>query len=161
MTYFQWMEHTNIKNLHKFNDKVNWFTKIEPTKEFSHSDAVCYTKDNRKITVELKTRTSSNKQFQDWGTVLIEPKKLSHFTDVMESGYTLNENCLYVNFTTDGVIVFSFNDLKTPLSIMPNHQQRNPGKGKREFETRLGLSMNDALIFYYKEDGTVERHSKD
>ncbi len=145
--YFRWMEHVNIKNLHQFNNKMKWFTKIEPTKEYSHSDAVCYTKNGRKITVELKTRKETIEQFKSWGNVLIEPKKISHFTDVMESGFTLNENCLYINFTANGTIVFSFNDVKTPMTFYPNHRQYNPGKQRFEFESRLGWSMKDAMIY--------------
>ena len=157
--YFRWMENVNIKNLHDFNNKTKWFTKIEPTKEFTHSDAVCYTKDNRKITVELKTRKETNEQFKGWGDVIIEPKKLSHFTDVMESGYTLNENCLYINFTANGAIIYSFNDLKTPARIYPNHRQWNPGKRKYEFETRIGLDIKDAIIYHINEDSNYVRET--
>ena len=146
--YCDWMEKVNIKNLFELNDKLHWFDKITPTKTYTHSDAVCYTKNGRKITVELKTRSESNDTFQRWGNVFIEPKKLSHFTDVMESGYTRNENCLYINFTSDGVIVFSFNDLREPLQIQPNHPQRNPKNGwEWEHETRLGISIKDAIIY--------------
>lgn len=159
MTYFQWMELTNIKNLNNFNEKVHWFEKIEPTKEFSHTDATCYTKNGRKITVELKTRKETLQQFKDYGDILIEPKKISHFTDVMESGYTLNENCLYINFTADGVAVFNFNKLK-PNSLITyvNHRQYNPGKRKYEFETRFGWKTNEAIMYKYNENGDLERY---
>lgn len=152
--YCDWMEKVNIKNLHNLNDSLHWFEDIQPTETYNHSDAVCYTKSGRKITVELKTRSESNEKFQEWGNVFIEPKKFSHFTDVMESGYTRNENCLYINFTSDGVIVFSFNDLKTPLTVQPNHRQRNPKNGwEWEYETRLGISMKDALIYKRDKNG--------
>lgn len=159
MNYFQWMENVNIKNLIKFNEQTNWFTKIEPTKEFSPSDATCYTKDGRKITVELKTRKETIKKLQEYGDIVIEPKKISHFTNVMESGYTLNENCLYINFTKDGVAIFSFNDLpKDAFVFYPNHQHKNPGKGyKMENETRFGLKTDNAIIYIYNEDGTLTK----
>lgn len=156
--YFQWMEKENIKNLHNFNDKVKWFKKIEPTKEFSHTDAICYTKGGRKITVELKTRKETIEQFEKYGDILIEPKKISYFTDVMESGFTLNENCLYINFTADGVAIFSFNKLKKDsLVIYVNHKQWNPGKERYEFETRFGWKINEAILYKYKEDGIAEK----
>lgn len=156
--YCDWMEKVNIKNLHNLNNKLHWFTKITPTAQFTHSDAVCYTKSGRKITVEMKTRKETIDTFQKWGNVFIEPKKLSHFTDVMESGYTLSENCIYLNFTPDGAIVFSFNDLKEPLQIQPNHRQRNPKNGwEWEHETRLGISMKDAIVYRLTEDNTYTR----
>lgn len=156
------MEKTNIKNLHNFNDKVKWFERIEPTKEFSHTDATCYTKDGRKITVELKTRKETLQQFKDYGDILIEPKKISHFTDVMESGFTLNENCLYINFTADGVAIFNFNDMKQDsLVVYCNHRQYNPGKRHYEFETRFGWKTRDAILYKYKENGDLERYNED
>ena len=155
--YFKWMESVNIKNLHKFNNAINWFPTIEPTKEFSHSDAICKTKDDRKITVELKTRNGSLQDFIEFGTVFIEPKKMSHFTDVLESGFTLGENCLYINFTDDAVIVFDFSK-PTKMEVFPNHRQWNPGKRKYEFETRFGWPIKDAIIYKYKEDGSLEKY---
>lgn len=158
MNYFQWMEKTNIKNLHNFNDKVKWFERIEPTKEFSHTDATCYTKDGRKITVELKTRKETLQQFKNYGDILIEPKKISHFTDVMESGFTLNENCLYINFTADGVAIFNFNEMKQDsLVVYPNHRQYNPGKKHYEFETRFGWKTRDAILYTKEENNTYTK----
>ena len=128
MNYFDWMETENIKNLYKLNGDKHWFAAITPTERFNHTDAVCYTKNGRKITVELKTRDESIEQFQHWGDVLIEPQKLAHFSLIQESGYTLGENCLYINFCKDGTIIFSFNDLKSPVKVYPNHFHYNRGK---------------------------------
>ena len=156
--YCDEMENVNLNNLNRVNNQLHWFKEIIPSVKYNHSDATCYTKDGRKITVELKTRNETIKQLQKWGGVFIEPKKISHFTDVMESGFTLNENCLFVNFCPDGVIIFSFNDLKEPLQILPNHRQRNP-KNNFEFEheTRFSLNLKDAIIYKYDIDGELYR----
>ena len=146
MTFYDWMEGVNIKNLHQLNKEKKWFSKIEPTKRMSHTDAVCHTKEGRKITVELKTRDEKIEQFNKWGDVLIEPSKISEFTRIMESGYSLNENCLYINFTPDGAIMFSFNDLKGNVNFYPNHRHYNKGKEQWENETRIGLPMSDAIV---------------
>lgn len=144
--FFDWMENENIKNLHEFNEEQQWFTAITPTERFNHTDAICMTKNDRKITVELKTRDASIDQFREWGTVLIEPQKLAHFSLIMESGYSLNEDCLYINFANDGVIVFDFNKLKN-IKFIANHRHYNKGKGKWEYESRLALDINEALIY--------------
>lgn len=144
--FFDWKEQENIKNLHKFNEDHHWFTAITPTERFNHTDAICMTKDDRKITVELKTRDATIEQFQTWGTVLIEPQKLAHFSLIMESGYSLNEDCLYINFATDGVIIFDFNKLKN-ITFIPNHKHYNKGKRKWEYESRFALDIGEALVY--------------
>ena len=143
--FFDWKEQENIRNLHKFNEDHHWFTSITPTERFDHTDAVCMTADNRKITVELKTRDAPIEQFKKWGTVLIEPQKLAHFSLIMESGFTLGETCLYINFASDGVIIFDFNQLKN-VQMIPNHKHYNKGKRKCEYETRFALDMKEAII---------------
>lgn len=145
--FFDLMEDVNIQNLRKFNEEQQWFTAITPTQRFNHTDATCYTTNNRKITIELKTRDETLEQFEKWGTVFIEPQKLAYMSAVMESGYCLNENCLYINFTSDGhCIVFVFNKIKN-IEFKPNVKIWNKGKEKYEYESRFALDIGEALVY--------------
>lgn len=144
--FFDVQERKDIKHLRKLNEKVGWFKSIDPKPRFSESDATCYTTNNRKITVELKERTQTLDTLKRWGTVFIEPQKLAHLSSVMESGFSLNENCLYVNFTSDGhCIIFDFKKLDK-LKFIPNHYHKNKGKGRDENESRIAIPIDKNTI---------------
>ena len=69
----------------------------------------------------------------------------------MESGYTLGEKVLYVNFCNDGVFIYDHDNIHM-MKVYPNHRHYNKGKGKYEYETRFGLFVEDAKIYYYNKN---------
>lgn len=152
--YFDTMEAKDYKKLCDFNDQVKWFKPetIEANPRFSKTDVTAIDKKNRKVHIELKTREGELLDYRRYGDVLVEPRKLSTFTDIMESGHTLDERCLYMNFVDDGVIIFNFNELGRSINIYTNHYHYNNGKQQYEHETRFGLPYNKAIIYAIDKD---------
>ena len=149
--YFDTMEAKDYKKLCDFNDQVNWFEAIDMMPKYNPTDSTCVDKKGRLVHIELKTREGSLYDYKRFGDVLVEPKKLNTFTNIMESGYTLDERCLYMNFVDDGIIIYNFNDLDT-IRVIPNHRHYNKGKQQYEFETRFALPINKAIIYAIDRD---------
>lgn len=149
--YFDSMEVKDYKKLCDFNKQVNWFKTISSTQKYNPTDSECIDKKGRKVHIELKTREGELLDYKRFGDVLVEPKKLNTFTNIMESGYTLDERCLYMNFVDDGIIIFNFNDLDN-VRVIPNHRHYNKGKQQYEFETRFALPINKAIIYAIDRD---------
>ena len=150
--YFDKQE-TRCKLLFRaFNDQKNWFTSLSANTRGSEIDFTAIDKKNRKCHCELKERKGTVQTYLDYGDVLIEVGKVFATTRIMESGHSLNEQRLYVNFVDDGVIIFDLNQISN-VKFYPNHKQRNYGKGITENEDRIGLPMSNAII--YKKNPTT------
>lgn len=151
--FYDSMEKTDYNKLCEFNNQVNWFKNdtVKPTQRFGKTDATAIDKKNRKVHIELKTREGELLDYKRFGDVLVEPRKLNTFTDILESGYTLDERCLYMNFVDDGIIIFNFNDIDT-IRVIPNHRHYNKGKQEFEYETRFALPINKAIIYAIDKD---------
>ena len=157
--YFDAQESRCKKLLNEFNDNLQWFKGITATTRGSETDFRCTDKKDRLTHVETKERKGTIEQFQKYGDVLIEPSKIAAMTRIMESGYTYNEQRLYINFVDDGVIIFNLNNISS-MNFYPNHKQKNYGKGITEHEDRYGLKMKDAII-YIKEDNVYKKYNED
>lgn len=153
--YFDAQESRCKKLLREFNDELQWFKGITATTRLSETDFKCTDKKDRLTHVETKERQGTIQQFKDYGDILIEPGKIHAFTRIAESGFTYNEQRLYINFVDDGVIIFNLNNISS-MNFYPNHKQRNYGKGITEHEDRFGLKMQDAII-YKKQDNSFIR----
>ena len=76
----------------------------------------------------------------------------------MESGFTLDEQRLYINWTDDGAIMYTFQGEVIPTILYLNHKQKNYGKGKeKEYEDRLGIPIEYAVIYKKNENGEYEK----
>jgi hypothetical protein len=153
--YFDAQESRCKKLLREFNDNLHWFKGITATTRLSETDFKCTDRKNRLAHVETKERKGTIQQFQDYGDILIETGKIHAFARIMESGFSNNEQTLYINFVDDGVIILNINNISS-MNFYPNHKQRNYGKGYTEHEHRFGLKMQDAII-YKKDNNTYVR----
>lgn len=150
--YCDMMEITDGKKLREFNDYIQFFIGLTANTKFSSIDFTCTDKKKRKVHVELKSRKETLKQLFQYKDILVEPHKISEFTKIMNSGYTRNEQRLYINFTSDGaVILFNLNKPHT-MTFYPNHRHYNPKERRYVYQDRFGLNINDAII-YIKKDG--------
>ena len=145
MNYFDKSEQKCLKLLNEFNKKHKYFKGISATTRGEQIDAVAQDRQGRKISIEMKKRKGDLKTFQGYGDILIEPSKMAYFTKILESGHTLNEKCLYINFLDDAVVIYDFDKLKN-LVFYPNHRQVNYGKKQYEYESRIGLKLDEAII---------------
>ena len=154
--YFDSQENACTKLLEEFNDQLNWFNGLTANTRLSEIDFKCTDRKGRLTHVEIKQRKGTIEDFKKYGDVLIEPGKIYALTRIMESGHTNNEQRLYFNFVDDGVIIFNLNNI-AQVNFYPNHKQRNYGKGTVEYEDRMGLKMQDAIIFKKDDDGKYRR----
>lgn len=154
--YFDAQESRCKKLLREFNNELQWFKGITATTRLSETDFKCTDRKDRLTHVETKERKGTIQQFQEYGDVLIETGKIAAFAKIMESGWTYNEQRLYINFVDDGVIIFNLNNISS-MNFYPNHKQRNYGKGITEHEDRFGLKMTDAIIYKKQTDNTYTR----
>jgi len=149
--YFDYQEDVNKKLLEEFNDQLHWFIGLTANTRMSEIDFKATDRKNRLTHIELKQRKGNVEQYIKYGDILIEPSKISALTKIMESGYTNDEQRLYINFVDDGYIIFNINNIGE-MKFYPNHKQRNYGKGKTEHEDRFGLKIEDAIIYKYFND---------
>lgn len=155
MNYFDKQEAIDSTLLNQLNDQLNWFNGMTANTRMSEIDYSCTDKKGRLTHVELKQRKGTLDTYVNkYKTVLIEPGKIYATTRIMESGYTNDEQRLYINFVDDGVIIFNLNDIKR-MEFYPNHKQVNYGKHITENEDRFGLFVQDAMIYKYTEDGRL------
>ena len=150
--FFDEQEDVNAYILEEeFNKQVGWFKNLNRHPKYEHIDYDGIDKKGRKVHIELKQRNGKIDDFKRLGDVVIEPAKVEAFAKIMESGYTLDEQRLYINWTDDGAIVYTFQGEVIPVVYYLNHRQRNYGKNKEEeFEDRLGIPIDYAAI--YKKD---------
>lgn len=144
--YADKQENKDSKFLKNLNSKLNFFIEMKGLPKYSEIDFLCKDRKGRKVHVELKERSESLADFQRFGDVLIEVGKIHATSRIMESGYTLDEQRLYINFCKDCVIIFNLNKIKD-MRFYPNHKQWNPMKNSFEYEDRIGLRMKDAIIY--------------
>lgn len=155
--YCDTMEDRNEQLLNDFNQHVHWFSEITPNERGSEIDFKCKDiKSGRTTHVETKERKGTIKQYANWGTVLIEPSKIARTSKIMESGYSLDEQRLYINFVDDGVLVFNLNKIST-LKYFPNHKHWNNRDKSYENEDRFGLLIEDAIVYQRDEDGNLNK----
>lgn len=155
--YFDKQEDKCSKLLYEFNEKERWFKGLTANTKGNEIDFKATDIKDRLVHIEHKQRKGTIEDYFKYGDVLIEPGKIYAFTRVMESGYTNNEQVLYINYTDDGVIIFDMNKISN-MNYYPNHRQINYGKKQYEFENRFGLKMSDAIIYKYNENGNLERY---
>ena len=145
-TYCDMMEDADSKLFVRFNEKYKWFEKISRNKRLNSIDYVGVDVKGRKTHIELKQRKETLDKIKEYGDILIEPKKMSAYAAIMESGFTLDEQRLYINFTSDGyVLIWNMND-KLKINYYPNHRHWNPMKKEYENEDRFGLIIEQAIV---------------
>lgn len=155
-SYCDKMEANDAQLLREFNDQVHWFSSLTPNEQYAEIDFVGYdSKSGRTSHIELKRRSGTIKQYIHWGDVIIEPSKISRTTKIMESGHSLNEQRLFINFVDDGVIIYNLNRVSR-MNFYPNHKHFNPVKGL-EHEDRFGLPIEQAIIYQRDREGKYNR----
>ena len=138
----------------EFNKQLGWFKNLNRHPRFDHIDYDARDKKGRKVHIELKQRKGTIDDFKRFGDVIIEPTKLEAFAKVMESGYTLDEQRLYINWTDDGAIIYTFQGEIIPVVYYLNHKQKNYGKNNlEEYEDRMGIPIDYAAIYKKDENG--------
>lgn len=157
MNFFDKQEVRCSELLNDFNNKVQWFSGLTANTKGTEIDYKAHDTKGRLCHIEHKQRKGNIDTFLRYGDILIEPGKIHAFTRVMESGYTNNEQTLYINYCDDGVIIFDIQHIHE-MNFYPNHRQMNPGKKEYEYENRFGLKMRDAIIYKYNKDGSLERY---
>lgn len=153
--YCDFQEKTDAALLEEFNEDLKWFTELTQNERLSEIDFTAIDKKGRKTHIELKQRKGTIKDFIKFKTIIIEPSKIARTTKIMESGYTLDEQRLFMNFVDDGVIIFNLNRI-SKLEYYPNHKHFNPIKGW-ENEDRFGLYITEAIIYEKNENGEYKR----
>lgn len=139
--------------LQLFNNNLDWFKVMHPNEENSIIDYTCIDQKNRKCHVELKQRLAT---IDEYDTILLDPTKLWAWTKIGTTGATNNEQRLYFNFMSDGVIIFDLNN-QSEMAFYPNKKIWNPALGKYEYRDKIGLPTKNAIIFKYNKDGTMTR----
>ena len=112
----------------EFNKQLDLFNKLNRHKKGDHIDYDGIDKKGRKCHIELKQRSGTVDDYIRFGDVFIEPTKLEAFSKIMESGFTLDEQRLYINWTDDGAIMYTFQGEVIPTILYLNHKQKNYGK---------------------------------
>lgn len=135
-----------------FNNQMNWFKTMTPNDDQSIIDYTCTDRKDRKCHVELKQRQAS---IDTYDTILLDATKLYQWTRIGTSGATYNEQRLYFNFMTDGIIIFDLNN-QSEMKFYPNKKIWNPALGKYEYRDKIGLPVKNAIV-YRNNDGTLER----
>lgn len=153
--FFDSQEDVNAYILEEeFNKQLDLFNKLNRHKKGDHIDYDGIDKKGRKCHIELKQRSGTVDDYIRFGDVFIEPTKLEAFSKIMESGFTLDEQRLYINWTDDGAIMYTFQGEVIPTILYLNHKQKNYGKGKeKEYEDRLGIPIEYAVIYKKNEKG--------
>lgn len=152
--YFDTQEQNDMALLNEFNNQLGWFTgEISATTNGTSHDAEAYDIKGRKTLIEHKQRKGDTDLYiNTYKTVLVEPLKISHLSKTASvSGFSLNEQRLYINYTDDGVIIFDMNK-KHHLEYYPNHHHYDPGSRKFVDEDRFGIPVEEGII-YKKIDG--------
>lgn len=145
--------------LHKFNEQMKWFTYCKENEEKSIIDFTCVDKKGRLCLVELKERNANIDQYKD---ILLDSTKMKYYADIMTlSGYTHDNQRLYINFMNDGVIIFNLNNISS-LNFYPNKKIWNPIKQDYEHRDKYGLKIDDdAIVYKYDDKGKLQRvHNK-
>ena len=148
-SYYDSQEKVDITLLENFNKQLNWFNPdITATTKGTSHDAEAIDIKKRKTIIELKERKGNLHTYKDiYKTVLIEPKKIAHMSKLQEvSGFTNNEQRLYINFIDDAVIIFDMNKPHT-LQYYPNKHIYDPGQRKYVDEDRFGIPVDEAIIY--------------
>ena len=153
--FFDKQEDVNAYILEEeFNKQLGWFDNLNRHPKGEHIDYDGIDKKGRKVHIELKQRNGTIEQFERWGDVVIEPTKAQAFAAIMESGYTLDEQRLYINWVDDGAIIYTFKGEVIPILYYLNHPQKNYGKNNpEENEDRFGLPIEYATIYKKDENG--------
>ena len=152
--YFDTQEQNDMALLEEFNNQVSWFVgEISATTNGTSHDAEAIDIKGRKTLIEHKQRKGDTDLYiNTYKTVLVEPLKISHLSKTASvSGFSLNEQRLYINYTDDGVIIFDLNK-KHHLEYYPNHHHYDPGSRKFVDEDRFGIPVEEGII-YKKIDG--------
>ena len=150
MNYFEANETKDWKLLTDFNAKTHLFKELVKCREKHHADASGKTQDGRTVSIELKKRNVvltkggrfSGATFKD-EHLYIESHK---FCDLWCDSFD-NSIPLYINFLeNDVVVLYNLNKLTTKPTIQKKIIKSN-GYNSFEIGHRMGLSINDALIF--------------
>ena len=152
--YFDEQETKCSKLLKHFNDDQNWFVGLTANTRGNEIDFKATDKKGRLVHIEHKQRKGTIEDFKKYGNILIEPSKINAFTKIMESGFSNNEQTLYLNYTDDGIIIFDLNNI-SEMIFYPNHRQINYGKHTVEHEHRFGLKIKDAIIYKKNNDNYI------
>lgn len=152
-------EQNDMALLEEFNNQVSWFRgEISATTNGTSHDAEAIDVKGRKTIIEHKERKGNTDLYiNKYGTVLVEPLKIAHMSKMQAvSGFSLNEQRLYINYTDDGVIVFDMNK-KHHLEYYPNHHHYDPIEGCYKDEDRFGIPVDEGII-YIKQNGRYIRY---
>lgn len=145
--------------LYKFNEQMKWFRLCKENEEKSIIDFNCIDKKGRTCLVELKERNANIDSYKD---ILMDATKMKFYADIMtQSGYTHNDQRLYINFMNDGVVIFNLNNISS-MNFYPNKKIWNPIKNDYEHRDKYGLKIDeDAIVYKYDENGKLQRvHNK-
>lgn len=155
--YFDTQETRDERILKSFNEKTQMFTQITYHKKGSEIDVEAIDKKGRKCHIEIKERTDKYKDFELFKTkfdnIYLETGKLNALRKIMQSGYPLNEQELFINIFDDGdtIVIHNLNEPQEMI-WMPNKRIYNRGLNKMEYEHRLGVLIKNAIIYKYDRD---------
>ena len=150
-SFYSKMERKDEQVLNDFNAQLNFFTEMTYNPKGDKSEIDVYAKDKkgRKVHLEVKQRIG---KYSDFG----------EFSRIMQSGYTLNEQELFVNIFNDGNIITIHNlSVPQPIQWLPNQKIYNKGTKQWEYEHRVGLYWNTAIIYSKDENGKYRRWTQE
>lgn len=156
--YFTTMELDDATIFNAFNSDQKWFTEHVYHHDGGRIDVTAKDTKGRKAHVEIKQRTGKYGVFMDFikrfKDIYLDTGKLEVLSKIMASGYTLQEQELFMSIFDKGNTILVHN-LNKPMTIewLPNQRLFNPGTKQWEFEHRIGLKWWDAMVFTKEEDG--------
>lgn len=167
-SFYSKMERKDEQVLNDFNKQLNFFTEMiyNPKGDKSEIDVYAKDKKGRKVHLEVKQRIGKYSDFGEFvkkfDTIFIECGKLYQFSRIMQSGYTLNEQELFLNIFNGGDIITIHNlSVPQPIQWLPNQKIYNKGTKQWEYEHRVGLYWNTALIYSKDENGKYRRWTQE
>lgn len=164
-SYFDKMEEKDAKVINAFNNQVSWFTDLKYNDMGSRIDATAIDKKGRKTHIEIKQRTGKYASFLEFikmfDTIFLDTGKLDTLSNIMRSGYTLNEQELFISIFNDGDVIIIHN-LNQPQEIqwLPNNRLWNIGLKKWENEHRIGLYWWNGIIYQKNSQGKYIKMKK-
>ena len=165
--YFDSLEQKDAEILRAFNEDVKFFKSLNYNEKGSRIDATAIDKRGHKCHIEIKQRTGERYgNFEnfivEFDTIFLDTGKLDWFSKIMASGYTLSEKELFVSIFNNGDVIL-IHDLNKPQPIewLPNNRLFNPGTKKWEYEHRIGLYWQNAIIYSKDKNGHYRRWQKE
>lgn len=143
--YFKQNEIEDFKKLEELNEKKNWFKSLTQLDIKSMIDCSGLTYSNMPTYIEYKSRNMTLETAKEFKYIFIEIGKLEAFNKITKK-YKGKVKRLFINFLKDATLVFNMNK-SMDIKYLPNVKINNKGCKELQIIDRLGLNIDDAIIY--------------